>query len=213
MPRKPVTEKNSSKRGSTDVKGFALAVTAAARAEFRTFIEHLPAEQRIAVGTLKHWSPKDEVAHLTYWIDVFVTNVQAQRDGRTLIDTRDYLAMNDRAWQARKDWTWAEIEAALERGLAEIEAQISELNADDLIDPQRFTLEAERKSPRPLLPSLLYELIDHPLHHFIGMIHKFGNASQAVALLTRIESVLKQPGISKWTATSRRKIQTYAKEL
>ncbi len=193
-----------------DTKTWALALVGTARHEFTTLIARIPLDQRNTVGMLKQWSSKDELAHLAYWIEVFAHNIQACHKGQSLIDTRDYLAMNDKAWQTRKDWAWADIETNLSGVLANVEQQIKELSNEDLTEPQRLTLEADRKSPRPLVRSLIYEVIDHPLHHFMGISKRLGDKAQTNAMLKRMLQVMSVPGTSKWSATTRNTIKRYA---
>jgi hypothetical protein len=194
---------------AVDVKPWALSLISGVRTEFTMLMTQIPDEQRHLVGEMKQWSPKDEIAHLTYWIELFVANLQACRANRPLINTQNYLAMNDLAWVERSAWTWIEVEHALAQVLADLQIEIETLSSQALVDPQCFTLEPARKSPRPLLRNLLYEVIDHPLHHFVGLYDKFGNTAQKRVLLERTQQRLKWPGTSKWTETTRRKIRTY----
>ncbi|MDX2140655.1 MAG: DinB family protein [Chloroflexota bacterium] len=198
---------------TTEPLSWALAVTHAARHEFAALIAALPDAERTAVGELKHWSPKDEIAHLAYWIEVFVSNIQAQREGRPLIDTRPYLAMNDAAWEVRRAWTWGEVEAATAATLGQLEMLLQNMSADDLTDPQRFTIEPLRTAPRPLIRSLLYELVDHPVHHFTGLYRKISDPDGMSAMLVRYDAVLQKRGTSQWTATTRKKIKAAAQAL
>jgi hypothetical protein len=191
----------------TDVKQWAFAVVDSSFNEFNTLIARIPPNQRSVVGKLKNWSPKDHIAHLTYWIDLFVTNIQACRKNLPLTATDDYLTMNDAAWQIRKDWSWNKIETDVACVFSDLKVQIKDLTAEDLIDVHRFTLEADQKSPRSLIQSLLYELIDHPVHHFARMYQAFGDEEGIKALLTRAQQVINQPGGSKWSTPTRDKIR------
>jgi hypothetical protein len=188
----------------------ALTLIAAARHEFTTLIAALPPAARVAQGSLKDWSPKDEMAHLAYWIEVFVAQIQARRAGQPLMDTRDYLRRNDIAWAARKDQSWAEVEASLESALAALEGEIRAFSDDELVDAQRFTIEPDTKTPRPLLRNLIYEMIEHPLVHMVGIYRKIGDEVRLRAMLTRIETPLKARGFSRFAASARRKIKGYA---
>lgn len=196
-----------------DIKLQTVALIAAAHAEFARLLAHIPEEQRQRAGKLKQWAPKDEIAHLAYWIDLLATNVQARRAGQPLIDTRDYRTMNDRAWAERKEWTWDEAEQAVTHGLKAVEQQVTALLAEDLVDPNHFTLEPERPAPRPLLHSLIYEVIEHPNHHFIGLYRKFGDEAAISALLDRSLQTLSQLGSARWSARTRRAAQKQTERL
>jgi Protein of unknown function (DUF1706) len=190
-----------------DLQQWALMLIGASENEFNTLIASLNPDQRSAIGDLHKWSPKDEIAHLSYWLEVFLGNIQRCQNGQELIDTRDYLTLNDQAWEVRKDWTWNDVERVLERTLKGIEVQIKNLSSQDLTDPQRLSLEPDQKVPRPLLKSLIYELIDHPLHHFLGMHRKLQNEHLVAPMLERLLEVMEQPGVSKWSITTRNKLR------
>ncbi len=197
----------------SSIQDWSCALIAASHIELHTLIARMPAAQRTSEGKLKDWSPKDELTHLAYWIEVFVSNIDARREGRPLIDTRDYLAMNDAAWDARKDWSWQEVEENLDRVFAAVEVRLDGFSDADLIDPAVFTLEPDRASPKPLIRSLLYELYDHPLHHLVGLYRKFGDAEGLTAMLMRVSAALHMRGTAKWTAATRRKIAKYRAQV
>ena len=190
----------------TDVKQWAFAVVDCSSNEFNTLFARIPPKQRSVIGELKNWSPKDQIAHLLYWIELFVSNIQACRKSHPLIATDDYLAMNDATWHIRKDWSWSKIETDLACVFSDLKGQIKDLMAEDLIDVHRFTLEANQKSPKSLLESLLYELIDHPMHHFLIMYKEFADEEGIKALLTRTQHVMSQTRESKWSTPTRDKI-------
>ncbi|MGL4610730.1 MAG: ClbS/DfsB family four-helix bundle protein [Trueperaceae bacterium] len=111
----------------TAIKQWTLEIIAASRNEFETFIKDIPKTEHQKLGELKTWSAKDEVTHLSYWIELFVKNIKARRRNKRLTNTKDYLAMNDKAWGQRKDWSWAEVEEKLFKTFAELEKQIKAL--------------------------------------------------------------------------------------
>jgi hypothetical protein len=195
---------NYSNDKSISLKQWIAAVINTMRGEFFSLMDSVPTNERTRLGQLKSWSPKDELAHLVYWLEVFVTNIQAKRDGKPLIDTRDYLAMNDAAWLERKDWSWNALENALLRVMDDLERLTELLSVEELTE----------SAPRPLVRSLMYELVDHPVHHFLALYQKLGAAPDTVAaMLIRIQQNIKQRGVAKWTATSRRKLQKHLEQI
>lgn len=190
-----------------------MALIVAARAEFKHLLPHIPEEQRHRTGKLKQWAPKDEIAHLAYWIDLFATNVQARHACEPLIDTRDYRTMNDRAWAERKEWTWDEAEQAVMQALNAVELQFNTLRAEELVNPQHFTLEPDRPAPRPVLHNLIYELIEHPNHHFMGLYRKFADEAAITALFDRSLQALTQLGNARWLAKTRKSAEKHAQRL
>jgi Protein of unknown function (DUF1706) len=196
-----------------DLQQWALMLIGASGKEFNTFIASLNPDQRGAIGNLHEWSPKDEIAHMSYWLEVCLGNLQARQNGQALIDTRDYLTLNDQAWEVRKDWTWNDIERVLEHTLNGIETQIKSLSSQDLTDPQRLSLEPDQKATRPFLKSLIYELIDHPLHHLVGLYRKLKNEPLIAPMLERLLEAMEQPGVSKWSTTTCIKLRKHKMNL
>lgn len=194
----------------TDIKQWTLNIIETSSHEFQTFIKTIPAKERKAVGQLKAWSAKDEIAHLTFWLETFAKNLKNLRQSKPLISTKNYLAMNDAAWEKCKDLSWAQVEDTLSKALTDIEKQVNTLSVEELTNGKKFSLESWG---RPLVVSVLYELIDHPMHHFVKLYKKYDKRSKAIETLARLEDVLKQPGMSKWTATSRNKIKKHGKGL
>lgn len=96
------------------------------------------------------------------------------------------------------------------RVLSDIEKHVKALSVEALTDAKVLWLERPGK---PLLKSLLYELVDHPLHHFVKLYRKYDKNAKALETLARLHNVLAQPGTSKWTATSRNKIKKHEKTL
>ncbi len=181
-----------------DVKLWSAALIEAARCEFGAIVASVPADQRKLKGELKRWSPKDEMAHLVYWLELYAANLKSRRAGIEPEDVTNYQARNDAAWPARSSWTWGEVERAWQQALQAVAAELKCLSE-----------EAQRAQMR----SLVYELVDHPHHHFVRLYGKFGQRKLGRALLARTEALLAQRGASRWTATTRRKVKRWALEL
>lgn len=190
-----------------DAKEWTLSLIAAVRGEFEFFAAQIPKKERGVTGELKHWSTKDDIAHLCFWLEVFVKNIKSRRTGKTLISTSNYRIMNDQAWHESKDLSWSEIEVKLMSVFDEIEAEIKTLSLEEITDGNKFSVEPQRNPPRPLVKSLLYELVDHPFHHLVKIHRKLNNTDKANESLALLTAILKQPGFSKWTAAALNKIR------
>lgn len=187
---------------NADIKPWALGLIDLVCLEVATVLKHLPSSHKRAKGELKSWSAKDEIAHLAYWLELFSGNIKAARSGKPLTNTRDYLAQNDAAWRVRNPWTWAEVELAWNAALLELETQVKSLSAQQLTDANSLATDPKR----PLIRSLIYEVIDHPLHHLVGLYSKMGKPEQINPLLERCSIALRQRGTAKWTTSTKRKL-------
>jgi hypothetical protein len=188
-------------------KQWALSVIDASSFEFDTLMARIPPSQRAVVGELKKWSPKDQVAHLIYWIDLFAANLRACRGGFGVVSTADYLAMNDAAWPERKDWAWPDVETNLVRMFSDVRAQVQELNSEDLTDARRYSVETAETGPKPILQSLVYELIEHPIHHFVRIYRVFEDRVGVDSLLARAIQVTNQSDVLSWSEPTLKQIQ------
>lgn len=171
------------------------ALLDAARHEFTTLIASVPAKQRNATGELTRWSPKDELAHLVYWLELYAAKLQALRNGHEPEDVRNYQARNDATWPLRRDWTWEQVERAWLRALDDVAGEWEQL---------------EEPAQRKLMRSLIYELVDHPHHHYVRLYGKFRQPGRGRALLARTQALLEQRGAAQWTATTRKKLKRWA---
>jgi hypothetical protein len=189
-------------RTKADLAAWALGLIEGMGEEVKLLAHSVPLELREQPGERERWSTKDELAHLAYWLEVFLDNLAALRDSQPLTDVRDYLTLNDQAWEERKGWTWAEACGALERGLDRLELGIHYFPSVAWTDVKRFSLERGR----PLIRSLSYEVVDHPLHHLVGLYNKLGQSENAVAMLSRMLERVAQRGMSRWSAPTRRKV-------
>lgn len=181
-----------------DLTAWTSALLDAADREFTTLIACVPPNQRQRIGELKNWSPKDQMAHLVYWLELYAKNLQARREGREPEDIRNYQERNDAAWHERREWTWDHLAEAWQTALQAVAAEFGRLP-----EPQQ----------RAQMRSLIYELVDHPHHHYVRLYAKLGKPKQARALLARTEALLAQRGAARWTAATRRKLQGWALEL
>jgi len=191
-----------------DKKQWFHDVTQLSRSEFEAVISAIPLEKLTAKGAVNRWSAKDVIAHLTFWLEVFAQNTAARIEGRTLIDTRDYESLNRSAWRERSNASWAGVKHALDDSLDAVKDHVEMLTADQLTNPGAFTL-----TGKPFVKDFLYELIDHPLHHWVILYEKQSAQGDAIKMLARVESVLRRRGFGRWTSSSRKKIQSYEAEL
>lgn len=180
--------------------------------EIELFIARIPEDQRVVTTHLKNWSSKDEVNHLIFWNNVFIFNVQARQKNLPLLDPNNYLVMNDVAWFYGKGLTWKEIGNAIEKVFNEEQELVNSMSAEELTDGNTFTL-GYTKSHKAFLEDFMYEIVDHPLHHMVGMYEKFGNKKNAKEMLLRINEFIQNPDVKKWTSKSRNKIAKYLKTL
>jgi len=111
-----------------NIKLWNLSLLEAASHEFGALIANAPVKQRGLQGELRKWSPKDRMAHLVYWLELYGASLWARRCGRQPEDTRNYQVRNDAEWPVRRDWSSSEVERAWQRALLLVAAEVEHLN-------------------------------------------------------------------------------------
>ncbi len=179
-----------------------------AKHEFVVLESHIPPKMHDAKGEADTWSAKDVFAHVTYWLGAFSYNIDARIHSKTLIDTRDYLELNRQAWKLRNKLTWDRIRSDLDRAFANIQTRVHSLTAAQLTDASCFSI-----SDRPLVVDYMYDLIEHPMHHWMILYRKANAEEMAVEMLTRVLRGVSQKGLMKWSLSARRKILKHRRSL
>ena len=197
---------------SPDIKAWLEDLLTLMQSEFAEFISHIPQNQKDVATHLKDWSPKDEMNHLVFWNSIFIFNVKARQNNQPILDPRNYLVMNDVGWFENKNKTWEETQQSITKVFDDISKLIASMSEDDLVDAEKFSLKYSAK-PKPFIADMLYEVVDHPLHHILGMYEKFGNAKDAKAMLLRINDLLQRSEVAAFTSKSKTKVEKYLKTV
>ena len=184
-----------------DIHGWLDNVLQVSKHEFDELESHIPPKMHNAKGEADKWSAKDVFAHLTYWLEVFSNNVDARIQSKTLVDTKKYEALNREAWKLRNKLTWGKVRSDLDRALANIDTRMHRLTTEELMDALCFSI-----AGRPLVVDYMYELIEHPMHHWMILYRKAGAEEMAVAMLERVQKGVSQKGLMKWSLPARKKI-------
>lgn len=141
------------------------------------FLATLTDEERMASGAADDWSPKDVLAHVSYW-DI--------QDAKQLADPatyeppdydEDFNVTNERYWHKFKDMGWDEIEAMLEQAHHELIAGLQGLDDDQLTDPERY----EWTNNRPLWQRFAVARFYHPMAHVGELFVRRGDIEEANA--------------------------------
>jgi hypothetical protein len=187
----------------TDVKTWTKTMIRVSHLEFVKLMTLIPTKHQ-STGTLKAWSTKDELTHLINWLEVFVNNIKAQKNKQALIDTSDYLALNDQMWLECNAWTWQELQNATEQVFTNLESELHNLDVTQVVF---------KANGQPLVKSLVYELFTHPLHHFDRIYRKIELEEERSQMLERILLVLGERGFSRFTSPARKKIHKYLEPI
>lgn len=143
----------------------------------KDFIATLSDEERIADGTLEHWTAKDNVAHNSYWRKRHADDVLDVLAGQSPIE-EDEDEINARVYAQYKNQTWDEIVALLDESLERMGDALAKLSEDDLQNDKFYSWE----QGRPLWRELVVNMYSHPVIHISEWHIKKGNATRAAKM-------------------------------
>ena len=104
----------------------------------KAFMASLTEGEREASGAADDWSPKDVLAHVSFW------DIQAAKE---LVDPAnhvppdygdDFNATNEEYWHKFKEAGWDEIEAMVEQAHRDLVAGVNGLDDEQLSDAERY---------------------------------------------------------------------------
>jgi len=192
----------------TDIHLYLDNVLQASKHEFIVLESHISPKMHDAKGEVDKWSAKDVFAHLTYWLDTFSYNIDAHTQSKTLINTDNYKELNREAWKLRNKLTWDKVRSDLDRAFTNIQTRVHSLTTEQLTDASSLSI-----SDRPLVADYMYELIEHPMHHWMILYRKASAEEMAVEMLERIQEEVSQKGLMRWSLSARKKILEHRQSL
>ncbi len=145
------------------------------RQNYTQFIAQLTDAERAAIGTPEQWSAKDNMAHIISWIERQNIRMAAARDVEEPPNFDDFQFLNERTFEERKDWSWAEVATRFDHALDMLIANVKEFSENDLTDPQRYPW----LQGRPLWRSIFGNGYAHPLEHFSNYYVERGDMARA----------------------------------
>ncbi|HUY77418.1 MAG TPA: DinB family protein [Ktedonobacterales bacterium] len=167
---------------TTDVKPKLLEALARAQAQLQTFADGLSDDERAAIGEATHWSAKDNIAHMAFWIRKTSAVFAAVRQGIEPPPSEDiFQPINERVfaeWQARP---WAETLAAAQAAYTQLIADVERSSEEELTDTERFP---SRKGD-PLSSSVIGSAVGHPAEHYAQYYLEHGDPARATAVQTQ----------------------------
>ncbi|HAS41438.1 MAG TPA: hypothetical protein DCS93_13215 [Microscillaceae bacterium] len=183
------------------VKTWLDEVVTTSKQEFSILESKMPPNIYQATGHPENWSMKDIYSHLTYWIEVFSHNVKASINCTPKIDTSNYKILNDETWKLRNTLTWDEVRQALDNVFLESQSLLIRILDEQLMDKSILTIQGQA-----LIADYLYEFIEHPMWHWIGLYLKANDKDSALDCLERVESSIFNENFSKWLIPVRKAV-------
>jgi hypothetical protein len=146
------------------------------KGEIESFYDSLPEAERAANGTWDVWSPKDALAHLTFWqnnlIEIFNTLEQ------TPPEQAPFEERNHANYLRYQNSPWSDVHAAFADSLDEIVVRTKQYSDEELTEFGRFP----RLPNNSLQGSIMGNTFTHALTHLAELVTKKGDEERGFAL-------------------------------
>ena len=140
--------------------------------EGQKLITSLSGEERIARGTLEHWSAKDTIAHIATWNSRLAKNIHTVSVGQT--PTRgfdDFDEENKKIFEEHQDRSWDDIVNLAETAHQAILEKVAFLKDSDLQSVEFLPWQ----EGRPLWKQIAGSVYIHPIIHLAEYYQKRGD--------------------------------------
>jgi tetratricopeptide (TPR) repeat protein len=142
--------------------------------EEKSFYDGLSEAERNQSGKVDDWSPKDVLAHCSYWKQVRVADIQRVMEGGTVTRIDDFDHENARIFEQFSDQSWQEVMAYAEEATGALAGQLEKMSEAEL--------ELEWQDERPIWQVVVGNGYSHPLSHISEHYQQKGDIQRAAEL-------------------------------
>lgn len=149
------------------------------------FVAQLTPAEAMTTGTKEKWAAKDVIAHVVYWNDSVNNRLERSLRGETVAqdENKDYLHQNDVNFEAKKEWTWEQVEAEVVRVTERTIALVRECSDEQLNTTGFFAWTRQNSVAAQLVGSALW----HGANHLAGFYVEKGDADHALGLMRDLQ--------------------------
>jgi tetratricopeptide (TPR) repeat protein len=133
-----------------------------ARDERQAWIESIPEAEWQATGTPEQWSLKDDLAHMAFWDGRSAERIAAALRGDAPAEGGPgFQEINERVFEERRGWTWAQVLDDAERSHAALIDHVRALGDAALTEARAVAGGGERTIAADLLGNGYWHIIEH----------------------------------------------------
>lgn len=160
----------------------------------QAFYTGLTSEDKNRPGTVDDWAAKDVIAHVAYWKQFQLSEIQKVMDGGSITRIDDFDHENAKIFERFSDQSWDEIMDYAEQATAVLTNQLQKMSEDDL--------ELEWHDSRPIWGFIVANGYSHPIMHISGHYQQKGDMQHAAELTGMLGQPLAALDDSpRWTGT------------
>ena len=155
------------------------------RAEEQALWDALSDEERNSAGEIDRWAPKDHLAHVTFWTERLVAQLQAATGGDPPESIEDYQKTNDEVYETNKDRSWEDILVWATEVRTQFYKAFDAVSEETLADPDG----PGGMGGRPLWQNVALSMY-HPMHHIADIYLERGDFQTAQSVQERVAEEL-----------------------
>lgn len=148
------------------------------RAEEQALWDALSDEERNAGGKVDRWAPKDHLAHVTFWTERLVTQLQAATGAEPPGPIEDFHKTNDEVFEANKNRNWEDVLAWATEVSRKFHTALDAV-AEEMLE---YTAGSEGTGGPPLWRNVAFTGVYHPMHHVADVYIERGDFEGAQSL-------------------------------
>ena len=152
------------------------------RAEEQALWDSLSDEERNAAGEIDRWAPKDHLAHLTFWTERLITQLQAATGGEPPGPIEDFQKTNEEVFEANKDRSWEDVLA----WATDVSRQFHTAFDAVSVEMLQNIPGPEGTGGSPLWRNVAFTGVSHPIHHVADDYFERGEFEGAQSLQEHI---------------------------
>ena len=158
------------------------------RKSIDAFYASLTQEERDRPGTLKEWQARDIVIHGNEWCKMLNRTLLDIQQGNEPHLEEDYLAFNDRRYEALKDQSWEDTLADIDDTYRQLFEFINQYSPEELTDPEFHAI----FKGQTVLSQITGSYINHPEYHLADYEVKNGRGDAAIQRMLKMADSITQ---------------------
>src|SRR5581483_8618208 len=164
------------------------------------FLQGLSEAERTAIGTPELWSAKDHMAHRTFWLQSFISKLNAVLQQQEVPSREeDEQQLNSMVFEQHRQRPWSDVRAEFEQVYADIIKLFEQLSEEDLTTPNRF---AAISGEEPLYAAFLGSCYEHGQEHLTQYYADRHDLLRAIEMREKCASRIVQAEVPAWVKGS-----------
>ena len=181
------------------IKTRLIDLTAETHKITHTFMDGLSETERSEIGAAEKWSAKDNLAHMTEWVERFCQDLDTARRGEAVIDVEHVDQANLEIFEQHRRLSWQAISEKVDRAYAAVLAHVQAMSEEQLQATQFFAWE----NRRPMWQVFAGSYCIHPLMHMTQVLIQHGHIAEANRLMEAMsEKLLGLDESARWRGTT-----------